>query len=242
MRLDDPVAKYLPWFQVKPAGTTTGRSRSSSCSATAPGCRARPASTGPRSSFRPTEELRGLMPERRRRSRRGPLEVFEPRVLVAGMVVESGERPEWADYLSAHIFDAARHDASSVDENVPGLAIGYGRRMPDGSRRRPVHRRSRHGARHRPHIDRRGHGEVRLRAVPQGPDAAARRSSSTGSLREMHRVRSLEDNWTRAMRSGSRCASRRQGYVSSRRQLSRLQTNTMLSLAASRRHRPDQRR
>ena len=52
---------------------------------------------------------------------------------------------------------------------------GYGRRMPDGSREdHAVHRRARDGRGNRHHVDRRGHGQIRVPAVPQGQRGAAR--------------------------------------------------------------------
>jgi CubicO group peptidase (beta-lactamase class C family) len=87
--------------------------------------------------------------------------------------------------------------ASSVDRDVPGLALGYGRRMPDGSRT-PM-----------PFVDARGMAaatgvtstvedmarfvSAQFRTGPAGGD----RILGTASLREMHRVRMLENNWSR---------------------------------------------
>ena len=87
-------------------------------------------------------------------------------------------------------------NASSVDQNVSGLAVGYGRRMPDGSRDVM------------PFVDARGMGaatgitstvedmakfvSAQFRRGPMG----GRQILSTASLREMHRIRMLENNWT----------------------------------------------
>jgi D-alanyl-D-alanine carboxypeptidase len=53
---------------------------------------------------------------------------------VAGLVVEkvSGER--WADYVEQNIFKPLEMNGTSVDKDVSGLAVPYGRRMPYGSR------------------------------------------------------------------------------------------------------------
>ena len=40
----------------------------------------------------------------------------------------------WTDYVTRHIYQPLGMVNSSVDKDVPGLATGYGRRMPDGSR------------------------------------------------------------------------------------------------------------
>ena len=41
------------------------------------------------------------------------------------------ESQKWADYVQSHIYQPLGMNASSVDQNVSGLAVGYGRRMPD---------------------------------------------------------------------------------------------------------------
>ena len=108
----------------------------------------------------------------------------------------------WAEYLQANIFDPLGMDASSVDLEVPGLATGYGRRMPDGTRERI------------PFVDARGMAaatgltstvedmarfvSAQFREGRRGDD----RILSTASLREMHRVRMLEDTWTRGQGIG----------------------------------------
>jgi CubicO group peptidase (beta-lactamase class C family) len=85
---------------------------------------------------------------------------------------------------------------SSVDKNLEGLAVGYGRRMPDGSREQL------------PFTDARGMASAtgitstvadmakfvssQFRTGPTG----GRQILSTGSLREMHKVRSLENDWS----------------------------------------------
>src|SRR5258706_14157939 len=50
------------------------------------------------------------------------------------MIIEqvSGER--WADYVDRNIVKPLGMLASSVDKNVPALAVPYGRRMPEGTR------------------------------------------------------------------------------------------------------------
>jgi len=111
------------------------------------------------------------------------------------MLIEqvSGER--WADYVDGHIFKPLGMLASSVDQNVPGLAVPYGRRMPDGTREVL------------PFVDARGMAaatgvtsnvedmakfvSAQFRRGPRGGAQIV----STGSLREMHRVRSVEENW-----------------------------------------------
>jgi hypothetical protein len=86
---------------------------------------------------------------------------------------------------------------SSVDKDVPGLATGYGRRMPDGSRAIM------------PFVDARGMAAATgitstvddmarfVSAQFRQGAAGSDRILNTSSLREMHRVRMLENNWTR---------------------------------------------
>ena len=118
---------------------------------------------------------------------------------------------------------------SSIDQNVTGLAVGYGRRMPDGTRATT------------PFIDARGMAaatgvtstvEDMARFVSaqfrNGPRGGAQ-ILSTASLREMHRVRVLENNWTQGNAIGF--AVRRAGdkvYVSHGGSYPGYQTNTML--------------
>ena len=113
------------------------------------------------------------------------------------MIIEqvSGER--WADYVDRNIFKPLGMLASSVDKKVAGLAVPYGRRVPDGSRE---------GL---PFVDARGMAAAtgvtsNLEDMAKFVSAQFRRGPrggaqvvSTGSLREMHRVRMLENDWTR---------------------------------------------
>jgi hypothetical protein len=113
------------------------------------------------------------------------------------MIVEAVSGQQWSDYVKGHIYQPLGMSASSVDQNVPGLAVGYGRRMPDGSRSIM------------PFVDARGMAaatgitstvedmakfvSAQFRPKPGGRPGIL----SAGSLREMHRVRVLENNWTR---------------------------------------------
>jgi CubicO group peptidase (beta-lactamase class C family) len=116
---------------------------------------------------------------------------------IAGMVVEAVSGEKWADYAQKHIFDPLAMTASSFDRNVDGIATGYGRRMPDGSRQRWQF------------VDARALGPAtgltstvedmakfvsfQFRKGKPGGNQIL----STGALREMHRVRVLESTWTR---------------------------------------------
>jgi CubicO group peptidase (beta-lactamase class C family) len=86
--------------------------------------------------------------------------------------------------------------ASSVDKDVPGLTVPYGRRLPDGTRAVI------------PFMDARGMGAAtgitsNVEDMAKFVSAQFRRGKmggrqilSSGSLREMHRVRSMENDWS----------------------------------------------
>src|SRR5689334_5076117 len=111
------------------------------------------------------------------------------------MVTEQVTGQRWADYIDQNIFKPLGMTSSSVDKNVPGLAVPYARRMPDGTREVL------------PFVDARGMAaatgitsnvedmakfvSAQFRRGPRGGN----RILSTASLREMHRVRSVEENW-----------------------------------------------
>jgi len=197
VRLDDPVSTYLPWFKVKAAEPDDPPITVEELLTHSSGL---PREAGPHWTtyeFPTQEELRNLTPERQA--------AFPPEVRwkysnlafsLAGMIVETASGERWADYIQRHIYQPLGMTASSVDQNVPGLAVGYGRRMPDGSRVVM------------PFVDARGMGpatgitstvedmakfvSAQFRTGPMGGSQIL----STGSLREMHRVRILENNWT----------------------------------------------
>ena len=152
---------------------------------------------------------------------------------VAGMVVEAVSGQRWADYVQQHIYAPLGMTSSSVDTNVPGLAVGYGRLLPDGSRAT------------NPFIDARGmaaatgitstvedmakFASAQFRAGRMG----GARVLSTGSLREMHRVRVLENNWTQGNAIGFAVRRERDKvYVQHGGSYPGYQTLTMLQIEA----------
>lgn len=197
LRLDDPVSKYLPWFQVKPAEPEDPPITIEELLTHSSGL---PREAGPHWTtyeFPTQEQLRNLTAERQA--------AFPPEVRwkysnlafsIAGMIIETVSGESWADYVQKHIYQPLGMNASSVDLVVSGLAVGYGRRMPDGSRVVM------------PFVDARGMGaatgitstvedmakfvSAQFRKGPMGGPQIL----GTASLREMHRVRVLENNWT----------------------------------------------
>ena len=121
---------------------------------------------------------------------------------IAGLIIEEISGMTWADYLQANIFEPLGMTSSSVDREDPKMAVGYGIRMPDGSRTVM------------PFVDARGMAaatgltstvedmarfvSAQFRRGARGED----RLLSTASLREMHRVRMLESNWKRGQGIG----------------------------------------
>jgi D-alanyl-D-alanine carboxypeptidase len=198
LRLDDPVSKYLPWFQPKPAEPGDPPITIEELLTHSSGLPREAADHWTTYNFPTQEELIKLIP-----ARQAP---FSPEVrwkysnlayTMAGMIVETVSGEKWAVYVQKNIFTPLGMTSSSVDQNASGLAVGYGRRMPDGSRNIM------------PFVDARGMAsatgitsnvEDMARFVSAQFRTGKMSSSqilSTGSLREMHRVRVLENNWTR---------------------------------------------
>ncbi len=197
IRLDDPVAKHLPWFKVKPAGDDDTPITIEQLLTHTSGLQREAGDHWSSNDFPTREEVKALMADRQ--AAFGPSTRWKYSNLaytVAGMVIEAVSGMTWADYLQQNIFGPLGMSSSSVDKNVPGLTVGYGRRMPDGTRAII------------PFIDARGMGaatgltsnvddmakfvSAQFRKGPRGGD----RMLSSGSLREMHRARAVENNWT----------------------------------------------
>ena len=197
LRLDDPVEKYLTWFKAKPAGDDDGPITIEQLLSHSSGMQREAGDHWTSFDFPTADALRSLYTERQA--------AFAPSVRwkysnlaysVAGLVIEQVSGEKWADYVGKNIFQPLGMSASSVDKNVPGLTVPYGRRMPDGSREVL------------PFVDARGMAaatgitsnvedmaafvSAQFRRGPRGGAQVV----STGSWREMHRVRSVEENWT----------------------------------------------
>jgi CubicO group peptidase (beta-lactamase class C family) len=197
LRLDDPVARYLPWFKARPAGDDDGPITIEQLLSHSSGLQREAGDHWTSYEFPTADELRHLYADRQA--------AFAPSVrwkysnlayAVAGMVIEQVSGQRWADYVDRNIFKPLGMLSSSVDQNVPGLAVPYGRRMPDGTREVL------------PFVDARGMAAAtgvtsNVEDMAKFVSAQFRRGArggsqvvSTGSLREMHRVRSVEENWT----------------------------------------------
>ncbi len=232
LRLDDPVSKYLPWFQIKAADSDDPAITIEELLTHSSGLPREAGSHWTTFEFPTTEQLRGLMAERQ-----AP---FSPEVRwkysnlafsIAGMVIETVSGEKWADYVQQHIYTPLGMTSSSVDQNVNGLAIGYGRLMPDGTR----------GV--NPFIDARGMAAATgitstvddmakfVSAQFRRGKMGGRQILGTGSLREMHRVRVLENNWTQGNAIGFAVRrDRDKVYVSHGGSYPGYQTNTLMQI------------
>jgi len=203
LRLDDPVSDYLPWFRVQP---TTADDPPITIEHLLTHSSGLPREAGPHWTdldFPSVEEFRALTPDRRAAY---PAETrwkySNYAYTLAGMIVEAVSGMSWADYLQANIFDPLGMSASSIDREDPLLATGYGRRMPDGSREIM------------PFVDARSMAAATGLSSTVGDMArfvsaqfregtrGENRLLSTASLREMHRVRMLENDWSRGQGIG----------------------------------------
>ncbi len=197
VRLDDPVTDYLPWFTFQLAAPDDPPLTIEHLLTHSSGLPREAGSHWSDLDFPTAAEVRDLMSDRQA--------AFSPAVrwkysnlayTIAGMVVEQVSGLSWAAYLQQNIFDPLGMSSSSVDTEDAKMATGYGIRMPDGSRAVM------------PFVDARGMAaatgltstvEDMARFVSAQFRTGARgdeRLLSTASLREMHRVRMLENTWT----------------------------------------------
>jgi CubicO group peptidase (beta-lactamase class C family) len=232
LQLDDPVAKHLSWFAVTPTGADDPPITIEELLTHNSGLPREAGDHWTTFDFPTREALKTLMPKRQA--------AFAPDTrwkysnlayTLAGLVVEAASGETWADYVTRHIFQPLGMINSSVDKDVPGLAIGYGRRMPDGSRQAM------------PFVDARGMAaatgitstvEDMARFVsaqfPQGSGGEGR-ILNPASFREMHRVRMMENNWTRGNAIGfSVTRSRDKVYVGHGGSYPGYITNTLIDL------------
>jgi CubicO group peptidase (beta-lactamase class C family) len=197
LRLDDPVVQHLPWFRSQPAGDDDGPITVEQLLSHSSGLQ-READGHWTSLDFPTEaELKALMADRQ--SALAPQVRWKYSNLaygIAGQLVEQLSGHRFADYAGANILTPLGMTDSSFDKPVPGLATPYGRRMPDGSRQIF------------PFVDSRGMAAATgltsdLTDMAKFVSAQFRRGPrggaqivSSGSTRELHRVRSVEETWT----------------------------------------------
>jgi CubicO group peptidase (beta-lactamase class C family) len=197
LRLDDPVAKYLPWFQVKPVGEDDGEITIEHLITHSSGLPREASGHWSSYEFPTREQLMALMKDRQAAFPPATrLKYSNLAVTVAGMVVEEVSGLPWATYVQQNILDPLEMRATSVDQNVPGLATPYGRRLPDGSIEQFGF------------VDARGMASAtgmtstvedlaklvsaQFRSGPRG----GKQILSSASMREMFRIRNIEQNWS----------------------------------------------
>ena len=198
VRLDDPVSQHLSWFRVKPAGDDDGPITVEQLLTHSSGLPREAGDHWVTGKFPTAEEVRTIVATDRQAA-------FAPAVrwkysnlayTIAGMVVEQASGMKWADYVQANILAPLGMSSSSVDKDVEGMAVGYGSRVPNAAEREVF-----------PFTDARGMAaatgmtstvsdmakfvSAQFRVGPRGGN----RILGSASLREMHRVRSMENNW-----------------------------------------------
>jgi CubicO group peptidase (beta-lactamase class C family) len=195
VRLDDPISKYLPWFKVKPANDDDGEITVEQLLTHSSGLPREAGDHWTSFAFPTAEEFRALTNREAAFSPAVRWKYSNYAYTLAGMIVEQVSGMPWAAYVQRHLFDPLGMAASSVDREVPGLATGYNRRMPDGTREIM------------PFVDARGMAAATgltstVEDMAKFVSAQFRRGRmggnqvlSSGSLREMHRVRSMETDW-----------------------------------------------
>ena len=165
LRLDDPVSRYLPWFQVRSAQPDDPPITIEHLLTHSSGLPREAGDHWTTRDFPTQDELQNLIPERQA--------AFSPEVrwkysnlaslAIAGMVVEAGERPGVGRLPADQYLRSARNDL--VERRPFGRGVGH--RLHEPAARRferhdRLRRRARYGGGDRTHVDGRGHGEVRL--------------------------------------------------------------------------------
>lgn len=232
LRLDDPVSKYLPWFKVKTADPDDPPITIEELLTHSSGLPREAGDHWTTMEFPTTEQLRAIMAERQAPFSPGVRWKYSNLAFsVAGQVIEAVSGQKWADYVQQHIYQPLSMTSSSVDQDASGLATGYNRLMPDGTRsvNRFVDARAMAAATGITSTveDMARFVSAQFRTGRMG----GRHILSTGSLREMHRVRMLENNWTQG--NGIGFAVRRERdkvYVSHGGSYPGYQTNTLMQL------------
>ena len=232
LRLDDPVSKHLPWFAVTLAEPDDPPITIEELLTHSSGLPREAGSHWTTFEFPTTEQLRKLIAERH-----AP---FSPEVRwkysnlaysIAGMVVEAVSGQTWADYVQQHIYQPLGMTARASTRTWPASRSATTGGCPT-TRARPI-RSSTPAAWRRPPASpppsRTWRSSCR-RSSGKG-QRGGRQILSTGSLREMHRVRMLENNWTQGNAIGFAVRRERDKvYVSHGGSYPGYQTNTLLQL------------
>lgn len=204
LRLDDPVVKHLPWF--RPAAAKAGDDAEITIEEllTHASGLSREAGTHWSDLAFPDEVAV------KQYVAANPV-IYAPEVrwkysnlayTIAALVVEAVSGEKYAEYVRKNIFTPLGMTNSSFDEPVAGLVEGFARRMPDGSRAKMpfVSAKVMAGATGLTSTlaDMAKFVSLQFSSGPRG----GKQILSTGALRQMHRVRMLENNWQRGYAIG----------------------------------------
>jgi CubicO group peptidase (beta-lactamase class C family) len=198
LHLDDPVAKHLPWYRLKPAGAESVTIRHLlTHTAGLPREAAAPYWTDFR--FPTADEIRQTLP--------GQEAVFPPEtrwkysnlgLTLAGEIVAAVSGSPYADYIHRNILEPLGMTNTSVsmpDEHRGRLAVGYGRRMPDGTREVMPFTDCK-GITPAANMSSTVEDFARFASWQLGDGkAAGRQILKASTIREMHRVQWLEPDW-----------------------------------------------
>ncbi len=198
LRLDDPVTKHLPWFKLRrahPEPVITIRhliTHTSGLPREAAGTSwNEPAAPGREELIRRLSEQESVFPPDTQ------WKYSNLAVALAGEVVAAVSGRSWADYVEEHILRPLGMKATLTvpTPESPGLALGYGRRVP-GAARQLEPFMDLHGVRPAGNMasnveDLARFISLQFRDGPAGGAQILRGST----LREMHRVQWLHPDW-----------------------------------------------
>ena len=140
LRLDDPVVRHLPWFEIRTTYADAGPITLEHLLTHTSGLpREGPFPYWTTHDFPTVAELRAALPT---------LAVLDPPgdvyrysnlgLALLGQVVEAASGESWADYVGQHLLEPLGMTQSSAHpspERIASLARAYTRKFPDGSRR-----------------------------------------------------------------------------------------------------------
>lgn len=204
LRLDDPVVKYLPWFQ--PASAKAGDDAEITIEELlthASGLSREAGTHWSDLAFPDEAAVKAYV-------KANPV-IYAPEVrwkysnlayTIAALVVEAVSGEKYAEYVRKNIFTPLGMTNSSFDEPVAGMVEGFARRMPDGTREKMpfVSAKAMAGATGLTSTlgDMAKFVSLQFASGVRG----GKQILSTGALRQMHRVRMLENNWQRGYAIG----------------------------------------
>jgi CubicO group peptidase (beta-lactamase class C family) len=192
LRLDDPVVQHLPWFTPKPVEPDDPPITIAELLTHSSGLAREAGPHWSTDEFPDAAALRAAVQSRAVYSPEVRWKYSNLALAVAGQIVEAVSGESFKAYMQKNVLGPLGMQASSFDENVPGIATGYGRRMPDGSRRKM------------PFVDAKAMGPATgltstVEDMARFVSAQFRKGPvfSSAALRDLHRVRVMENNWTR---------------------------------------------